>query len=317
MSAIKRYSKHMKTGLPLWYTVLLLLVAVGCKKDPQPEPVDPTMAATASFDITQKDWVVHSARVYLFNMDNGQQEYYDHFDSTKSVSNLDLINGSALPIDTIEKNVTKWHFDDNGLFTLNDTLQYNYWLYNGTYSIIGLENGSARPLVIRSFGDDHFTTEVYEAYQSDGTYNYNYYSVVTFLRQGATCSNCVPAPDAGFTYQGTISPTPAAVNDLIGTSWVITRYDQGVTPYYPNDTLDFTDFNSYTINGGAERNYSYSGIVGNNMKSLDLYDFTTLGGNYSGQVLSTFVDDWEFNNATFSAILGPPGTVQMWGTRIN
>ena len=203
------------------------------------------------------------------------------------------------------------------ILSFNDSAAYGYTEHNGSYSIIGLENGSARPLPIRDAGPDHFTIEVHEAYQSDGTYNYNYYSVLTFLRQGASCSSCIPLPDLGYTYQGTLAPTPATVNDLIGTAWVITRYDQGLTPYYPNDTLDFVDFNSYTINGGTEKSYSYSGIVGNNMKSLVLYDCTTLGGNYSGQVLNTFVGDWEFNNATFSSILSPPSTVKVWGTRIN
>ena len=64
MSAIKRYSRHIKTGLPLWYAVLLMLVAVGCKKDPQPEPGDPTTAAAASFDITNSGQVLY-AKVYL------------------------------------------------------------------------------------------------------------------------------------------------------------------------------------------------------------------------------------------------------------
>ena len=313
MSIHNACSNNFIPALPFWGFVLLLLIAMGCKKDPQAPPAN----SISQFDITNTDWIVHSGKVYVFNMDNGQKDYFDHFDSNKEVSCLDVINGSALPIDTIKKDLTQWHFDGNGLFTLNDSLQYNYTSYNGTYSIIGLENGSARPLLIRDSGPDHFTIEVHEAYQSDGTYNYNYYSVVTFLRQGATCNNCLPPPDEGFTYQGTVSPTPAAVNDLIGTAWVITRYDQGLTPYYPNDTLDFTGFNTYTINGGTQKTYSYSGIVGINMKSLVLYDCTTLGGNFSGELLNSFVDDWEFNNATFSAILGPPSTVQVWGLRIN
>lgn len=303
----------MKIKFIYCFTLIAILFLGSCKKDRN----TPDTVAISTFKITNTNWIVHDARVYLFNLDNGQKEYYDHFDNIKAVSNFDVINGSALPLDTLKKDITKWHFDDNGIFTLNDSTTYGYWLYNGTYTITGLENASARPIVIRGYGADHFSAELYEAYQSDGTFNYMYYSVVTFLKQGASCNNCIPLPDPDYLYQGTIPPSPTMVNDLIGTDWVITRYDQGLTPFYPNDTLSFTDFNTYTINGGIPKNYSYSGIVGNNMKSLILYDCTTLGGNFSGELLNTFVNDWAFNNATFSAILGTPTTVKVWGVRIN
>ena len=45
---------------------------------------------------------------------------------------------------------------------------------------------------------------------------------------------------------------------LNGTSWVITRYDDGMTPVYPDDTINFVSGVSYDINGSNPNTYSFS-----------------------------------------------------------
>ena len=90
---------------------------------------------------------------------------------------------------------------------------------------------------------------------------------------------------------------------LVDTKWIITRYDtQNNTTVNPNDTLHFTDTDSYTINGGGERSYTLGIVMNENKQTLTLYDCTTFGGTYTGRVLSTFVDDGEINNTEFTQL---------------
>ena len=75
-------------------------------------------------------------------------------------------------------------------------------------------------------------------------------------------------------------------------------------------------FRSYKINGGSLRNYTLTDVTGNNMKSLSLYSFTTLGGDYSGQVMSTFTTDGVINNSNFVDMFNVNNTVIVWMNRI-
>jgi hypothetical protein len=90
-------------------------------------------------------------------------------------------------------------------------------------------------------------------------------------------------------------------NELVGTQWVITKYVLGFnTADTPFDTLDFVSNTHYTVNGGAVRTYTLSGITGSNNKSLTLNFLMTLGGGiYSGQVGKYFVSDGLIVAATF------------------
>jgi hypothetical protein len=92
---------------------------------------------------------------------------------------------------------------------------------------------------------------------------------------------------------------------LVDTKWVITRYDtQNNTTVNPNDTLHFTDTDSYTINSGTERNYTLGIVMYENRYTLTLYDCTVFGGTYTGRVLNTFVDDGEISNSEFTELYG-------------
>jgi hypothetical protein len=52
------------------------------------------------------------------------------------------------------------------------------------------------------------------------------------------------------------------------------------------------------------------------MKSLSLYNLTTLGGDYSGQILSTFMSDEVINNTEFHDVFNVNNRVTMWIVRI-
>ena len=51
------------------------------------------------------------------------------------------------------------------------------------------------------------------------------------------------------------------------------------------------------------------------MKSISLYSFTTLGGDWSGQVQGTFINDWVINNAPFTSLLGSSPNSTIWMMR--
>jgi hypothetical protein len=106
-------------------------------------------------------------------------------------------------------------------------------------------------------------------------------------------------------------------NELVGTTWVIVKYNNGFVNESPNDTLRFKTNSRYTFNGGADRIYSLSGIVGSNNKSLTLYFLATLGGsNYSGQVGYYFVEDGFANNIEFLDIQDNSKKYKVWMKKI-
>jgi hypothetical protein len=99
---------------------------------------------------------------------------------------------------------------------------------------------------------------------------------------------------------------------LVDTKWVITRYDtQNNTTVTPKDTLHFVDTDEYTVNGGTERRYTLGVVMYENKHTLTFYDCTTLGGTYTGRVLSTFVDDGEISNSEFVELYGSD-SLRVW-----
>ena len=52
------------------------------------------------------------------------------------------------------------------------------------------------------------------------------------------------------------------------------------------------------------------------MKSLSLDSLTTLGGDYSGQVMSTFMSDGQINNTEFHDVFNVNNRVTVWIERI-
>lgn len=294
-------------------TILSLFVGLtSCKK----EVIEP--GTTTNGVVTQKSifdsWELVDGKFYTEDLDDGDKFYYEHF-ITNTSSTLDPISGAEFGLDSIEQYVTNWTFGQdefilNGFYTYDNSGSYTIGSLDPYNVIIG---GTMRVITPIEITDTKLVVRVHEAYGSVGTHNYNYFSILTFVKVGYPIVSG-PNPLYGYTYGGNI-PTVEPSNSLNGTSWVITDYYDGFANFTPNDTLDF-GFNTYTINGGTAKNYTLNGIFGNNMSELTLYDNTTLGGDYSGDVPTSFITDGEINSITFNDIFNTNNNKTVWMTKI-
>jgi|TARA_R110000787_G_scaffold114511_5_gene224255 hypothetical protein len=324
----------MKTLNHLSTLLVTLLILTSCEKEPLTPLVDPNntnvtivndnpTVTPSSYNIEGTNWVLYSGRVYVDNLSNGESYYYDHFGPSKNTSDLDIFGGSESAVDGLVRLQTQWYFS-NGTFILNGTDYYDctdYIANNDTvYNIIGVPPyGSSRMVNVLSISDDRMTVLTNERVESNSGDNYNYYSTLTFVKAGTTCNNCLTSTYPSYIYGGIVNniTTPVPVNQiLVGSEWVVTQYNVNNTTYYPNDTLEFIGTSSYEINGGSFRNYTINEGAGNNLLTLTLWDCSTLGGNYSGQISALDITDGEFNNVTFNGQLGTSGTVKVWMTKL-
>jgi hypothetical protein len=293
------------------------LIFSSCKKEEPLRPNNDNTVVENDATVEGVNWVLSDGRVYVENLDNGEMYVYDYFGGGITEAQMHIFSGSIVKMDSIKENYTSWFFQD-GTFTLNGIDSWEYTEYNGVYTPIGLNGGSSRPIQVTHVSDNNMTVIVHEAYESDGIHNYRYFSELTFIVAGGSCNDCQPDVSYGWVYGGVWDPVFATPTTLEGTKWVVTSYNNGLSGnVYPNDTLDFISQTKYTINGGPQRIYTLNNVVGNNMKSLSLYSFTTLGGDYSGQVQSTFIDDWVINNSEFSDMFNVNNTVTVWMERLN
>lgn len=107
------------------------------------------------------------------------------------------------------------------------------------------------------------------------------------------------------------------LNDLVGTTWVLTRMMSGFANSYPNDTIRFTDNTHYTINNGAVRNYLLTSSVASTNKTMSLYYFYPFGGShYSGEVGGMFVSDGRIDNVEFMNIQNTTDKLKAWFIKI-
>lgn len=267
------------------------------------------------------EWTLIDGRVYVDNIDKGYKNVYDYFDITTNVASTSIFDPSQVIMDGIEKNITKWYFS-NDTFLLNNQFVFDFdYYYNPFNDLIlrpfGLNGGTSRPITVLEADSSHMKISVRESYSSDNVYNYKYVSELIFQRENVPPTIDVSYKD-GYTYNGKWVYTTSDDNsNMEGSKWIIRRYNNGLSGnVYPNDTLDFISNNKYTINGGIHRSYTISNVVGNNMKSLSLYGLTTLGGDYSGQIMSTFMDDGVINNTQFHDIFNVNNSVTIWVERI-
>lgn len=299
---------------------ILFAMVIGftsCKKENiAPSNPQNTVNNPANVNPIGYTWELYSGRVYVKNLDNGSTFYYDHFSSIKNSSNLDIFISSGLPFDMISKGMTTWKFTSSNQFVLDGSSTYNYNTNtNGIFNVYGMENGSTRNIEVLNSSNDVMNVKVYESNGNDGTNNFTFYTVLTFVKVGYTGTVNEYTVPSGYTYSGVVG-NPSTSTTLVGTKWVVTKYVQNFVTQLPNDTLEFISTTQYTINGSTPRNYSLSSIVGNNNKSLSLYSFTTLGGDWSGQVQGTFINDWVINNALFSNMFVTTPDARMWVVRI-
>lgn len=285
-----------------------------CKKETIQKPDNTVVVNDTVYDFMDIDWILVSGRLYMQNLDNGSKSVYDHFGGSQNQSSLDPINGSAVPFDDIVKSVTTWRFTSTN-FILGGGSFYNFTHTGNTISVIGLENGSSRPITITNINNTSMTVKVNEDYVSDNGVNYKIFSTLTFVKQGQTCNGCEPNVISGYVYNGVFSNTTSQ-NSIVGTKWVVTKYYDGFSNNYPNDTLYFATGTQYTINGGSYKNYNSVSNIGNNMTTLTLYGFYTIGGDYSGMVPNSFVSDGQINSVSFQDVFNTNNDKLVWMSRI-
>ena len=131
--------------------------------------------------------------------------------------------------------------------------------------------------------------------------------------------NTYNAPDdtTFYVYGGTLPNSGNATNDLVGTTWVLTKYVSAFATESPNDTINFVSINEYTINGGAVGTYQLSSLPLSTNFDLSLYYFFPFGGShYSGEVGNTFVQDGQITNAEFMNIQNTSSTIRAFFVKI-
>lgn len=294
----------------------MVILFFSCEKEII-KPDNTVVGDTTVYEFVDIDWVLSDARFYVDGLDVGAyyKNFYDHFGITQNISTLDPINGADVPFDTIIKNLTTWRFTSDK-FILNSNKFYNFTHVNETVTAIGLENGSSRPMTIIEIDDVSITFKVHEAYGSFDGVNLKYYTTLTFIKSGEVCDNCQPDAYYGYTYNGVVNNNTPSPNAIIGSKWKVTKFYDGFSNNFPNDTLTFVNSEKYTINGGTEKSYNLSSIFGNNMSELTLYGFYTIGGDYSGMVPNTFVEDGEMNSISFTDIFNTNNDKIVWMERI-
>jgi len=295
----------------------LMVIFTSCKKEELEKPNNTNINTSGNYTPEGVTWVVSQAIVYVENLDNGAKSVYDHFGPNKFKSCLAIYGESNVKMDSIKQNLTTWFFSNNK-FTLNGTEQFNYTNYDDrVLSPIGLHGGTARPIEMINVNSVSMTVKVHEAYGNDGVNNFKFWTILTFIKSGETCSDCGPNHQYGYTYSGTWNtPLQPTTETMAGTRWVVTKFRIGFSIVEPNDTLDFISNTKYTISFGngfsspTERNYNLAGVIGNPNKSLTLYQFATVGtGNYSGQIGSTSITDGMINEALFNETFNTGGDV--------
>ena len=300
----------------LKYTIFLVTIFLfsSCQKE-EIRPDNTVVGNDTVYEFLDIDWVLSDGRFYMDNLDNGDKTVYNHFSNTQNESTLDPINGADIPFDTIVRGITTWRFSSDD-FILNNSNFYGFTHVNETITSIGMENGSARPMTIVDIGENYITFKVHEAYGSFGGENYHYYSTLTFVKSGETCNDCQPNVYYDYTYNGVVNNNSISPNTIVGTKWLVTKFNVGAETYYPNDTLHFVGSNNYTINSGTYYNYTLSNIFGNNMSELNLYNFYTIGGDYGGLVPSDFVNNGVLNAVNFNDIFNVGSDKIVWMSRI-
>lgn len=295
------------------FFITILFLTFSCKKE-EIKPDNSIVVDNTVYEFMDIDWVLSSGRLYVENLDNGDKKLYDHFGPSQFQSSLDPINGAAVPFDEITKSVTTWRFTTSN-FVLDGSNFYNFTHSGNTISVVGLENGSSRPITIITLDNSSMTVKVNEDYVSDGGVNYKIFSTLTFVKQGTTCNGCEPNAISGYTYQGVFGGSTSQ-SSIVGTKWVVTKFYDGFSNNFPNDTLFFTSGTQYTINGGTPKSYTLTTGFGNNMSTLSLYGFYTIGGDYSGMVPNSFVSDGQINSVSFTDMFNTNNDKLVWMTRI-
>ena len=296
--------------------ILAVISLFSCKKQKIPYPEKVQETTSLSMDkVYGHEYILESGIIYFENYSNGSLTYYNHFDSLKLTSVLDPFYGAVIPFDSLKKNSTKWRFD-SGVFTLNDSLHYQLEESMIGIKVFGLENGSARPIQLLRSTSNSLDVKLFESQTTINNVDYRFYSQLHFRKVGSTSNDATYPINFGATYNGIVQVSPTIPSsNLVGTSWVVTKYVTNLSTINLSDTLHFKTKSTYTLNGNAVRNYTLQYITSTGLYSLTLYDCYTFGGSYSGLVLHQFISDGQVNSLSMKNLYNQQ-TILVWMKKI-
>lgn len=291
------------------FLIFGVLFFFSCQKEEiEPKPDNNNFNDNTSVDIQtllfDKDWVLVSGNFYYQN----PKIYFNHPNN----SFLNPFYGPDCNFDNFDIGVTTWKFNSTQ-FYLNNVLQSSEPILSGVnqkFIKLFIDNGGNE--VIRDIEVLNITESRLEIKtNSIGSLIGNPYSILVF-RSTPTITNPSPHVPFGYTHQGVLNTSNDNPNisssDLVGSTWVVTKFYNGFGYDQPNDTIVFLANDLYTVNGGSHsgRTYNINTIVGNTSVNLNLNDFITMGGNnYSILTSRNFITDGVINGSQVTDILNP------------
>ncbi len=207
-----------------YVTLVFILTFFSCKKDEIAKPNNDNNLIDVEYNVEGVEWILSHGYVYIDNLENGDKSVYEHFGSGRTSSNLHIVTNTSVSMDVIDKDLTRWTFND-GTFTLNNSKSYEYDYVSGseTYFPFGLETGTSRPIEVLDVTEDKLVVKVTDSYNNDPTNNnVNFWSILTFYRAGTSCNNCQPGIDYGYTYKGVLDTDTEPV-DVLYTDEIVVK----------------------------------------------------------------------------------------------
>ena len=136
----------MKNFIRIIFLALLILSTVSCKKEVIEKPHNNIVNIEDSAELVGINWVLSDGRIYIENLDNNDQSYFDHFGVGQNISTLDPFDVSNIPFDNLVQDITTWNFG-NSNFTLDGSNSYTQSGSLVAVTVSGLEDGSSRPIL--------------------------------------------------------------------------------------------------------------------------------------------------------------------------
>jgi hypothetical protein len=304
----------MKGNFWLLITYVMILFSSSCRKDQDLQS-----------KLGGKVWVLQSGRVYVEELDAPfNKRYYDHFGPSQDQSNLQAFDSISLTIDTLIQHFTSWSI--NSRFVLNALKAYDYETINDKFiRVYGLENGSARIFEYISGNDNLALFQTSRTYGKSGGKNIAWFSELVFTANGSSCSNCLPDAIYPYAYSGTVPLTAQSAGNttypLIGTSWLLQKFRQGMFEETINDTIHFNGPISYKINSDStERTYSLSGSNSTGMRNFTLFECPSLPSGtpaWTGQIANYAIQQGVINATELTSYGNTVSAIQIWMLKLD
>jgi hypothetical protein len=299
--------------------ICIINTVIGCQKKKIIYP--PTVQKSKpslSFNIFNTEYVLKRAYIYFENQRTGEVSYYDHFSPTKNISVLDPFTGGIVSMDTLIQDSTSWIITPYNKFILNKAKSYDYRFFTQTFSVYGLENGSARPIELIESSNEYLLIKMGESYVDIDNEPFKFYSVLSLKNKNYTGEFTENIIYFNAKYNGVIEQdTTDKSLSLKNQDWLVHKVMINYNTMIVNDTLHFKDNMYYTLNSSLFKGrYSLQYVLGTGLYSLTLYDYALLGGNYSGKILPNFIKDGMASNIEMQNLYDKR-KIYLWIKKIN